>query len=135
MSRVPGEDAPEAELGTQFKDAPGMDFSDAEGREPTQKLEMVERREGVEYQVKSVPPRSQGNSEPCAELRNRAAKFGGMTSLTIYVPGNTSDGEEDTTRVYYIGLRGTWSAVSTASLRTAVCLALTLGVSCRTARA
>lgn len=29
-----------------------MDFSDAEAREPTQKLEMVEKREGVEYQVK-----------------------------------------------------------------------------------
>jgi hypothetical protein len=36
----------------QFKDAPGMDFSDVEGREPTQKLEMVEQRDGVDYQVK-----------------------------------------------------------------------------------
>jgi hypothetical protein len=44
--------------------------------------------------------------------QGRAAKFGGMTSLTIYIPGNTSEGEEETTRVYYIGLRGSWSAVS-----------------------
>ena len=29
-----------------------MDFSDVEGREPTQKLECVEQRDGVEYQVK-----------------------------------------------------------------------------------
>jgi hypothetical protein len=35
-----------------------------------------------------------------------------MTSLTIYIPGNTSDGDEETTKVYYIGLRGSWTAVS-----------------------
>jgi hypothetical protein len=35
-----------------------------------------------------------------------------MTSLTIYIPGNTSGGDEETTKVYYIGLRGSWSAVS-----------------------
>ncbi|ORX37900.1 galactose-binding domain-like protein [Kockovaella imperatae] len=70
-----------------FKDAAGMDFSDAEAAEPAQMLEMVESTECVEYQVK-------------------AAKFAGITSLTLYFPGNTSDGEEDTTRVYYIGLRG-----------------------------
>jgi len=35
-----------------------------------------------------------------------------MTSLTIYIPGNTSGGYEETTKVYYIGLRGSWSAVS-----------------------
>jgi len=29
-----------------------MDFSDAEARDPTQVLEMVEQRNGVEYQVK-----------------------------------------------------------------------------------
>jgi len=75
-----------------FKNSPGMDFSDAEGREPTQVLGAVEAREGVEYQVK-------------------AAKFGVMTSLTIFIPSNSSDGEEESTRVYYIGLRGTWSAL------------------------
>jgi hypothetical protein len=29
-----------------------MDFSDAESKEPTQKLECIEHRDGVEYQVK-----------------------------------------------------------------------------------
>ena len=46
------------------------------------------------------------------KLMIRAAKFGGMTCLTIYIPGSTSDGEEETTKVFYIGLRGSWSAVS-----------------------
>jgi hypothetical protein len=35
-----------------------------------------------------------------------------MTSLTVYIPGNNSDGDEDTTRVFYIGLRGKWTPVS-----------------------
>ena len=46
----------------------------------------------------------------------RAAKFAGVQSLTLHFPGNTSDGEEDTTRVYYIGLRGKAAPVS-GSLR------------------
>jgi hypothetical protein len=37
---------------SQFKDTPGMDFSDAEAADPTQVLEVVESRDGVEYQVK-----------------------------------------------------------------------------------
>ncbi|GFZ50096.1 hypothetical protein JCM24511_07849 [Saitozyma sp. JCM 24511] len=72
-----------------FKDAPGMDFSDAEAADPTQVIEVVESRDGVEYQVK-------------------AAKFASISSLTLYVPGNASDGEEDSTRIYYVGLRGSW---------------------------
>ncbi|RSH93496.1 hypothetical protein EHS25_007852 [Saitozyma podzolica] len=74
---------------TSFKDAPGMDFSDAEAADPTQVLEVVESRDGVEYQVK-------------------AAKFASISSLTLYIPGNASDGEEDSTRIYYVGLRGSW---------------------------
>lgn len=35
----------------QYRDAPGMDFGDTD-RTATQVLEMVESREGVEYQVK-----------------------------------------------------------------------------------
>lgn len=38
----------------QFKDSPGMDFSDAEGREATQVLEAVEGKDGAEYPVKWV---------------------------------------------------------------------------------
>jgi hypothetical protein len=47
-----------------------------------------------------------------ADHLSRAAKFAGITSLTLHFPENNSDGEEDTTRVYYIGLRGKWTPVS-----------------------
>jgi hypothetical protein len=38
----------------QFRDAPGMDFNDAESATPTQTFEVLETRQGVEYQVKSL---------------------------------------------------------------------------------
>ncbi|KAI9632993.1 galactose-binding domain-like protein [Dioszegia hungarica] len=71
-----------------YRDSPGMDFGDTD-RAATQVLEMVEENEGVEYQVK-------------------AAKFASVSSLTLYFPGNTSDGDEEISRVYYIGLRGSF---------------------------
>ncbi|WWC93019.1 uncharacterized protein L201_007983 [Kwoniella dendrophila CBS 6074] len=74
-----------------FRDNPGLDFSDASSSTPTQKFDVVDVKDGVEYQVK-------------------AAKFNGLTSLTLYFPGNNSeqvDEDEETTRIYYIGLRGT----------------------------
>ncbi|KAE8542356.1 hypothetical protein D1P53_001131 [Cryptococcus gattii VGV] len=72
-----------------FRDNLGLDFSDASSSSPTQSFDVVPRKEGVEYQVK-------------------AAKFSGLTSLTIFFPGNTADDDEETTKVYYIGLRGSW---------------------------
>lgn len=47
--------------------------------------------------------------------RCRAAKFAGVAQLTLYIPGNTSDGEEETSRVYYIGLRGSHQPVRTVA--------------------
>ncbi|OCF46075.1 hypothetical protein I317_00165 [Kwoniella heveanensis CBS 569] len=75
-----------------FRDNPGLDFSDASSSTPTQSFDVVDTREGVEYQVK-------------------AAKFNGLTSLTLFFPSNNSDGDEETTRVYYVGLRGTFTAL------------------------
>ncbi|ORY34886.1 PITH domain-domain-containing protein [Naematelia encephala] len=72
-----------------FRDRPGLDFSDVESSTPTQVLDILERQEPVEYQTK-------------------AAKFAGVTTLTLFFPGNTSQGDEDTTKLFYIGLRGSW---------------------------
>jgi len=71
-------------------------------------------RGGISGQV-SLPtikiyrsPQGKGN----ADSVSRAAKFASLTSLTLFFPGNTSQGEEDTTQIYYIGLRGKWTPVS-----------------------
>ena len=87
-----------------------MDFSDAEASDPTQSFDIVETREGAEYQAKSASLLLVSDKKLIISCR--AAKFTGITSLTIHFPGNISDGEEDTTRIFYIGLRGKWSPVS-----------------------
>lgn len=46
---------------------------------------------------------------------SRAAKFASATSIALHFPHNESEGDdEETTRVYYIGLRGSWKPVSRA---------------------
>jgi hypothetical protein len=45
--------------------------------------------------------------------QSRAAKFASVTSLALFFPHNESEGDdEETTRVYYVGLRGSWRPVS-----------------------
>ena len=51
----------------------------------------------------------------CADSMNRASKFASLTSVTLFFPRNCSEGEEDSTRIYYIGLRGKWNPVSFSS--------------------
>ncbi|EJT51940.1 hypothetical protein A1Q1_06809 [Trichosporon asahii var. asahii CBS 2479] len=81
---------------TIFANGAGLDFSDAEDREPTQTFEVVDTREPAEYQVK-------------------AAKFASVTSLALFFPHNISEGDDDeTTRVYYVGLRGSWRPLPNA---------------------
>lgn len=47
------------------------------------------------------------------EADPRAAKFASVTSLALFFPHNVSEGDdEETTRVYYVGLRGSWRPVS-----------------------
>lgn len=53
------------------------------------------------------------SAETIAELTYRAAKFASVTSLALFFPHNISEGDdEETTRVYYVGLRGSWRPVS-----------------------
>ncbi|ODO00647.1 hypothetical protein L198_02969 [Cryptococcus wingfieldii CBS 7118] len=70
-----------------FRDNLALDFSDASSTNPAQTFDVVPNRAGVEYQVK-------------------AAKFNGLTSLTVFFPGNTAEDDEETTKIFYIGLRG-----------------------------
>ncbi|KAL7424953.1 hypothetical protein Q5752_000640 [Cryptotrichosporon argae] len=74
-----------------YANQPGLDFSDVEAQQPVQAFELIERAEGVEYQVK-------------------AAKFASLTTLTLFFPGN--GGDEDSSRVYYVGLRGTYKQIA-----------------------
>lgn len=46
------------------------------------------------------------------EYALRPSKFSAVTSIQLVFPNNISDGEEETTRVYYVGFKGEWNEVS-----------------------
>jgi hypothetical protein len=42
----------------------------------------------------------------------RPSKFSAVTSIQLFFPNNISGGEEETTRVYYVGFKGEWNEVN-----------------------
>ncbi|KAJ9097195.1 hypothetical protein QFC21_004864 [Naganishia friedmannii] len=77
-----------------FVNTAGLDFASVNDRKPVEEIQLVAQREGVEYAV-------------------RPSKFSAVRSLQMYFPANISGGDdEETSRVYYVGLKGEWTAVS-----------------------
>jgi hypothetical protein len=77
----------------QYVNEPGLDFSSVEGRPAKEIVNLVPRRESVEYAL-------------------RPSKFAAVSSIQLVFPNNISDGDEETTRVYYVGFKGEWNEVS-----------------------
>lgn len=71
----------------------GLDFSTASELQPTQKLELAQSNEVQEIPVKR-------------------ALFNTVRSLDLFFEDNWSQGEEDETRVSYIGFKGEWMKLS-----------------------
>ena len=65
------------------------DFSAAEDTSPTQEFELSQTSEVQELPVKR-------------------ARFNAVQRLCLFFPDNFSDGEEDETRISYIGFKGEW---------------------------
>ncbi|EJD06680.1 DUF1000-domain-containing protein [Fomitiporia mediterranea MF3/22] len=82
----PGEQTP-ARL-CLFANEDNVDFSDIAEKEPHQEFAVPQSRDIGEYAVK-------------------ASKFSNLSSLTIFFPEAQGG---DSTKVFYIGLRGSWSA-------------------------
>src|SRR3569833_492017 len=78
-----------------FQNREGMDFSAAEDEEPTQELELSQTSEVQELPVKR-------------------ARFARVQRLTLFFPDNFGDGDEDVTRISYLGFRGEWMQLGRA---------------------
>ncbi|KAI5448961.1 hypothetical protein NCC49_005725 [Naganishia albida] len=77
-----------------FINTAGLDFNSVNDRKPVEEIDLVAQKEGVEYAV-------------------RPSKFSAVRSLQIYFPANVSGGDdEETSRVYYIGLKGEWTQIT-----------------------
>ncbi|KAL5526809.1 hypothetical protein ACEPAF_8534 [Sanghuangporus sanghuang] len=81
----PGEQTPSRF--SLFANADNADFSDIAERHPDQEFPVPQSRSIGEYSVK-------------------ASKFSNLSSLTIFFPEAQG---ADTTKIYFIGLRGSWS--------------------------
>jgi len=71
-----------------FANSLTLDFDDVNNETPTQELDVPQSREVGEYSLKT-------------------AKFSNVSSLTLFVPSSQG---ADTTRLYYLGFLGSWTA-------------------------
>lgn len=72
-----------------------VDFATAEDAAGTQEFELSQTSE-------------------VQELAVRRALFGRVQRLTLFFPDNFGDGEEDITRIAYLGFRGEWMQLGRA---------------------
>ena len=88
---VPGEDDLKPLKVKLFKNCPGLTFDDANKKKPDQEIDIVPDPLGeAQYQIK-------------------VSKFNSTNHLSFFFP--ESEGEEQT-RIYYIGMRGSYEKVS-----------------------
>ncbi|KAJ9127700.1 hypothetical protein QFC24_001110 [Naganishia onofrii] len=107
-------------MASSFVNTAGLDFASVNDRKPVEEIKLVAQREGVEYAVRYVGlsassshMMSSSRSRVTLVLLHRPSKFSAVRSLQIYFPANVSGGDdEETSRVYYVGLKGEWTAVS-----------------------
>ncbi len=78
-----------------FQNREDIDFSAAEEQAATQEFELSQTSEVQELPVKR-------------------ARFGKVQRLTLFFPDNFGDGEEDVTRISYLGFRGEWMQLGRA---------------------
>jgi hypothetical protein len=78
-----------------FQNREDIGFSEAEEEEPAQEFELSQTSEIQELPVKR-------------------ARFGKVQRLTLFFPDNFGDGDEDVTRICYMGFKGEWMQLGRA---------------------
>ncbi|KAJ3308988.1 hypothetical protein HDU76_003754 [Blyttiomyces sp. JEL0837] len=61
-----------------------------------------------EWDLIEAPPSSSKNTRQTPEYPTRISKFSNVRNLTLYFPSN---GGGDTTKIFYVGLKGEWTEV------------------------
>ena len=78
-----------------FQNRDDVDFSVAEEDDPAQSFELSRTNDVQEIPVKR-------------------ARFGQVRRLSLFFPDNFGDGDEDVTRISYLGFRGEWMQLGRA---------------------
>lgn len=81
-----------------FRNRPDLDFATASDLQPTQTLEVPQTLTGAGAEVLEIP-------------LNRA-QWNTTTSVTLFIEDNWSGGEEEVTKVGYLGFKGNYMALN-----------------------
>lgn len=88
-----------------FTNREDIDFSTASDLPPAQKLDLI-------------PPTESTHHTDVVEYTIKRVNFNNVRNLTLYVESNWSDGEEEVSRLWYIGFKGEWTELKDAPLLT-----------------
>lgn len=79
---------------------------------------MFQNKEDVDFEAAEDLPAEQefelSQTSEVQDLPVKRAKFGKVQRLALFLPDNFGDGDEDVTRVSYLGFKGEWMQLGRA---------------------
>lgn len=81
-------------------------------------LKVFQNREDVDFEAAEDTPAEQefelSQTSEVQDIPVKRAKFGKVQRLALFFPDNFGDGEEDVTRITYLGFKGEWTQIGRA---------------------
>lgn len=81
-------------------------------------LKVFQNREDVDFEAAEDAPAEQefelSQTSEVQDLPVKRAKFGKVQRLALFFPDNFGDGDEDVTRISYLGFKGEWMQLGRA---------------------
>lgn len=81
-------------------------------------LKVFQNKEDVDFEAAEDTPAEQefelSQTSEVQDLPVKRAKFGKVQRLTLFFPDNFGDGDEDVTRISYLGFKGEWMQLGRA---------------------
>lgn len=81
-------------------------------------LKVFQNREDVDFEAAEDAPAEQefelSQASEVQDLPVKRAKFGKVQRLALFFPDNFGDGDEDVTRISYLGFKGEWMQLGRA---------------------
>jgi hypothetical protein len=66
--------------------------------------------------ITTIPPTASTHHQDIIEYPVKRVSFNNVRNLTLYVENNWSDGEEDVSRLWYVGFKGEWTELKDVPL-------------------
>jgi PITH domain len=93
----------EIDVNFSFHNREDVDFSIASDLPPTDTINII-------------PPTESTHHIDVAEYPVKRVNFNNVRNLTFYIENNWSDGDEEVSRLWYIGFKGEWTELKDAPL-------------------